>query len=170
MVHLASDTTSSRISNIDDACIQQNAVDLRLKSVHRILPTLFVIDETQKIPRETEEVCVGEDGYWLLEPGHYDVLTDHVISIGKDECGLTIVRSSLSRSAISLVSGAFDSGFNGPVGMRLHVDVGPMKIKPGTRIGQMLIWKAEALKQYRGDYGFDVDGKLKPLEAMRHKQ
>ncbi len=35
----------------------------------------------------------------------------------------------------------------------LHVNVGLARIKPGTRIGQYLSWKAEALSNYDGDYG-----------------
>jgi hypothetical protein len=35
----------------------------------------------------------------------------------------------------------------------MHVTCGPMKIKPGTRIGQYLSFDAEALSKYDGSYG-----------------
>ena len=35
----------------------------------------------------------------------------------------------------------------------LHVNVGPAKIYKGTRVGQFLLFKAESLTQYDGDYG-----------------
>jgi hypothetical protein len=38
----------------------------------------------------------------------------------------------------------------------MHVTVGIMKIKRGTRIGQYLNFQAQALHSYDGDYG---DGK-----------
>ena len=38
----------------------------------------------------------------------------------------------------------------------MHVTIGPMRIKPGTRIGQYLTFEAQALHKYDGDYG---DGK-----------
>ena len=39
----------------------------------------------------------------------------------------------------------------------LHVNGGPAKIKKGTRGGQFLMFKAESLSSYDGDYGVGKD-------------
>jgi hypothetical protein len=35
----------------------------------------------------------------------------------------------------------------------LHVTSGPFKTKEGTRLGQFLLFEAESLSMYDGDYG-----------------
>lgn len=169
MIHAASPNSQTQLTNLDKDCIQQNAVDLRLKSVRRIKPTVFVIDEENKTHRETEVLEVGEDGYWTLEPGSYEITTDHIIKMGEAEAGFVITRSTLNRNAVFITSGNYDSGYAGAMAGCMHVNGGPMKIKPGTRVGQMLLWKAEALSQYDGSYGFAQDGTIKTDEVKYHK-
>lgn len=168
MVHAASSNSNTSLTNLDTACIQQAAVDLRVKSVKRILNTLFIIDENQKIHRENEDVVLDEDGYWTLNPGAYDMVTDHIIKMGEDEAGFVITRSTLNRNGVFITSGQYDPGYHGSMSMCVHVTTGPMRIKPGTRVGQMLLWKAEALSQYDGDYGFNKDGTVKMMEQKYH--
>ena len=64
-----------------------------------------------------------------------------------------ITRSTLNRNGVFITSGLYDSGYNGVVAGVLHVNVGPMKVKVGTRVAQFLLFKAEALHAYNGDYG-----------------
>lgn len=168
MVHAASENSTTWLTNVDESCIQSNAIDVKIKEVWRIKPTLFVIDEEQKIHRETEKLDVGEDGYWYLEPGSYEFTTDHIITMGHDESGILVTRSTLNRNSVTISSGQYDANYSGSMAGCLHVGVGPMKIKPGTRVGQMILWKAETLKPYNGDYGLDKDGKPKTMEAKYH--
>lgn len=168
MIHAGSSNSNTTLTNLDEDCIQQNAVDLRLKSVRRILWSTFVIDEERKTHRLTAEVELDSDGYWYLEPGAYEVVTDHIISMGHDEAGFVITRSTLNRNGVFITSGNYDAGYTGAMAACLHVTSGPMAIKPGTRIGQMLLWKAESLKQYDGDYGLNADGTPKAMEARYH--
>lgn len=168
MVHAAG-SANTKLTNLDSDCVQQNAVDLRIKSIRVISPTIFVIDEEKKQHRESAELNVGEDGYWHLEPGSYEFTTDHVINIGEDECGFVITRSTLNRNGVFITSGAYDAGYHGAMAGCLHVNGGPMKIKPGTRVGQMLLWKAETLSLYQGDYGLNPDGTPKVMESKYHK-
>ena len=168
MIHASSKHSNTYISGINEDCIQQNAVDLRIQSVRRILPTMFILDEERKVHRDTQEVPLGEDGYWELQPGSYEFTTEHIIHVGEDEAGFVITRSTLNRNGVFVTSGNYDSGYRGSQAGCLHVTSGPMKLKPGTRIAQMLLWKAEAIKQYDGDYGLDADGKPKDMEAKYH--
>lgn len=168
MIHIASPNTNTTLTNLDKDCIQQNAVDLRIKAVFEILDNDFVIDEERKVHRGTRPLSTNQDGYWVLTPGSYEFITDHIINMGPDEAGFVITRSTLNRNGVFITSGNYDSGYSGAMAGCIHVTTGRMLIKPGTRVGQMLLWKAEALSLYSGDYGFDENGNPKMAEAKYH--
>ena len=88
--------------------------------------------------------------------GHYEVIMENKISVGGDEAGFVITRSTLNRNGVFLTSGLYDTGYEGVMAAVMHVTCGPMKIAPGTRVGQYLSFDAEALHEYDGSYG---DGK-----------
>ena len=75
------------------------------------------------------------------------------ITIGPNEAGFVITRSTLNRNGIFITSGLYDSGYSGVMAGALHVNVGNAAIKQGTRVGQFLLFEAESLNQYAGSYG-----------------
>jgi len=156
MKNIGSDYSSSELTNIEDGDIQPNAVDLRLGKVLWISSNEFLIDEEQKVHRGTVVLQVDDDGYYRLEPGHYEVVMQNKITVGYGEAGWVITRSTLNRNGVFLTSGLYDTGYSGVMAGVMHVTVGPMRIKPGTRIGQYLCFAAQAVSKYDGDYG---DGK-----------
>lgn len=156
MKNIGSDYSLSELTNIEDGDIQPNAVDLRLGKVLWISSNEFLIDEDQKVHRGTVEMKVDDDGYYRLEPGHYEVVMQNKITVGYGEAGWVITRSTLNRNGVFLTSGLYDTGYSGVMAGVMHVTVGPMRIKPGTRIGQYLCFAAQAVSKYDGDYG---DGK-----------
>lgn len=156
MKNIGSVLTRSVLSNMEDGDVQPNAVDLRLGKVLWISSNEFLIDEERKVHRGTVEMMVDADGYYRLEPGHYEVVMQNKISVGRDEAGWVITRSTLNRNGVFLTSGLYDTGYNGVMAGVMHVTIGPMRIKPGTRIGQYLCFDAQALSTYDGSYG---DGK-----------
>lgn len=156
MKNIASGTSTSVLSNVEEGDVQPNAVDLRLGKVLWITAGEFLIDEEQKVHRGSVEMMVDDDGYYRLQPGHYEVVMQNKIHVGRDEAGWVITRSTLNRNGVFLTSGLYDTGYNGVMAGVMHVTVGPMRIKPGTRIGQYLCFDAQALSSYDGSYG---DGK-----------
>ena len=128
--------------------MQPNAVDLRLGKVYWISSNTFLIDEERKIHRGTVEILPKEDGYYHLEPGHYEVLMQNKMTVGDNEAGWVITRSTLNRNGVFITSGLYDTGYSGIMAGVLHVTIGPMKIAPGTRIGQNLTFDAQALHKY----------------------
>ena len=157
MINIGSKLLStSQLTNVQPQDIQPNAVDLRLGKVFYITANEFVIDEECKIHRGSVEVKVEDDGYYRLQPGHYEVVMENKITVGDGEAGWVITRSTLNRNGVFITSGLYDTGYSGVMAGVMHVTIGPMKIKPGTRVGQYLSFKAQALKSYAGDYG---DGK-----------
>tara|TARA_R110000822_G_scaffold44843_1_gene120207 strand:+ start:3437 stop:3934 length:498 start_codon:yes stop_codon:yes gene_type:complete len=153
MRHIMSKMSTSSLTNVLPKDIQPNAVDLRLGRVLAILDNDFIVDETQKVHRGSEEVEVFEDGYWYLYPGAYEVIMENEIEVGMGEAGFVITRSTLNRNGVYLTTGLYDTGYHGVMAGVMHVTCGRMKVKPGTRIGQYLSFDAEALHKYDGDYG-----------------
>ena len=161
--------STSKVSNIDDNCVQQLACDLRLETVWG-MSGVFEIDEEKKTPRQTYKVLIGDDGYYTLPPGAYEVSFDHDIAIGPDEGSLVVTRSTLVRNGVQLVSGMWDPGFKGRGGCCMHVNGGTLRIKKGTRIGQFVTWKVlNPQGNYDGSYGLDANGKPKTMEQKYHK-
>jgi deoxycytidine triphosphate deaminase len=153
MKHISGPNSRSALTNVQDQDVQPNAVDLRLGKVFFIRPAAFVIDEEQKKHRGSVELTVDPDGYYTLKEGHYEVVMENVIEVGEGEAGWVITRSTLNRNGVFLTSGLYDSGYHGVMAGVMHVTCGPMKIKPGTRIGQYLSFDSEALSKYDGSYG-----------------
>ena len=163
MKHILGPNSRSTLTNVQEGDSQPNAVDLRLDKVFKILPTVFEISDDHKKHRQTEEVLPDEKGYFNLEPGSYEVTMLNEVSIGSNEAGWVIVRSTLNRAGCFLTSGNYDSFYGidvetnevvgGVMAGCLHVNVGLARIKKGTRVGQFLLFEAEMLNKYNGDYG-----------------
>lgn len=157
MINIGGPNSTSDLTAIMSGDVQPNAVDLRLGKVFKINDSVFTIDEEQKVHRGSTEFEPWMDGYYYLVPGQYEVIMENEIEVGEDEAGFVITRSTLNRNGCFLTSGLYDTGYKGVMAGVLHVNCGLMRIKPGTRIGQYLNWKAEALSSYDGDYGKGKD-------------
>ena len=155
MKHIASDNSKSFLSNVNlDTDVQPNAVDLRVGKIFAINTNkTFTIDEEQKVHRGSKNIDLDSEGYWVLNPGAYEVIMENEIEVASGEAGWVITRSTLNRNGVYLTTGLYDSGYQGVMAAVMHVTCGPMRIKPGTRIGQYLNFKSETLHLYDGDYG-----------------
>ena len=146
----------STLTNVKEGDSQPNAVDLRVDKIFKIKDEIFAISNEEKKHRGTEyELRLDSQGYYFLEPGHYEVVMENIIHVGEGDAGFVITRSTLNRNGCFLTSGLYDSGYHGVMAAVLHVCIGPARIKKGTRIGQYLSFDAEALKMYDGDYGIN---------------
>ena len=157
MKHILGPNSKSTLSNVCNGDSQPNAVDLRLGKVFKILPNVFEVTNETKTHRGTEELLPDSEGFYFLDPGHYEVVMENIINVGEGEAGWVITRSTLNRNGLFLTSGLYDSGYHGVMAGVLHVTVGPAKIKKGTRIGQYLSFNAESLSTYNGSYGIGKD-------------
>ena len=153
LLHPESETTSTKFTNVQEGDVQPNAIDLRLDKVFSIDQSIFVLDEDQKVHRNKTPVEPDKDGYFWLDPGHYEVIMKNVITVGENEAGFVITRSTLNRNGIFLTSGLYDSGYDGLMAGVLHVNCGKAKIMKGARIGQYLNFESESKFMYDGDYG-----------------
>ncbi len=157
MINIGSSTSSSELTSIQDGDVQPNAVDLRVGKIFMIKSGEFKIDEESKSHRGSILMTTSADGYWHLDPGSYEIIMENNIKVGDNEAGFVITRSTLNRNGVFLTSGLYDTGYEGVMAGVMHVNCGPMLIKPGTRVGQYLCWQAEAVSKYDGDYGTGKD-------------
>lgn len=154
MKHIMGPNSTSSLTEVQEGDVQPNAVDLRLGKIYKINEeNIFEISNEHKKHRGGSEVTADQDGFFNLEPGHYEVVMENIINVGEGEAGWVITRSTLNRNGCFLTSGLYDSGYHGVMAGVLHVTAGPARIKVGTRIGQYLSFNAEALHKYDGDYG-----------------
>ena len=153
MLHLASNTSLSSLSRFEPGDVQPNAIDLRVESIHRMKDNTFTINEEDKLHRGSEPVKIDKDDNYHLEVGTYEIIMAGLINLGPEEAGFVITRSTLNRNGLFITSGLYDSGYNGVMAGALHVTGGDAIIKKGTRVAQFLLFKAESLMQYDGDYG-----------------
>ena len=158
MINIGSDLYSeSTLTAVQKDDVQPNAVDLRLGKVYAIKwERPFEISNEYKIHRGSIEIMPDQQGFYNLGPGSYEVVMENEVDMAEDEAGWVITRSTLNRNGIHLTSGLYDSGYKGVMAGVMHIagnQLTKTRIKQGTRIGQFLCFKAEALSSYDGDYG-----------------
>ena len=140
------------LSKVQPGDSQPNAVDLRVDKIFKLRNEEFEISESYKKHRGSVEVT-PTDGYFQLEPGTYEIIMENIVNIPEGYAGWVITRSTLNRNGLVITSGLYDSGYNGVMAGCLHVEHGPAKIEKGSRVGQFLLFEAETLSMYDGDYG-----------------
>ena len=157
MIHILGSNSHSSLTNVQQGDSQPNAIDLRLDKVYRMKHNEFIIDNDNKTHRGTVEEVPTSDGWFILPEGTYEVVMENIVRVGADEAGWVITRSTLNRNGVFITSGLYDSGYHGVMAGALHVNGGPVRIKKGTRIAQLLLFKAEALSGYNGSYGLSSE-------------
>lgn len=153
MKHIMSPTLPAELlTKVQEGDSQPNAVDLRVDKIFKLKDEVFEISESEKKHRGSDEVA-PTDGYFNLEPGTYEIIMENIVNIPEGYAGWVITRSTLNRNGLFITSGLYDSGYNGVMAGCLHVEHGPAKIEKGSRVGQFLMFEAETLSMYDGDYG-----------------
>jgi len=154
------------INNVDEKCIQPNAVDVRVSAFRCIddidgmygdtgdyTNQLFCIDDKETVhKKKTAEIPTDDDGSWLLYRGVYEFTSPHYVTIPEGYAGYLITRSSLNRNGIFVLSGLYDTGYQGYIGGTLYNLNGRLKIKKGTRVCQFVLLKSESIGSYEGQY------------------
>lgn len=157
MIHILGEKSNSRLTGVQDGDSQPNAIDLRLGKIFAINNNIFELSEEGKKHRGTRELESDQDGWYYIQEGTYEVVMENIVTIGADEAGWVITRSTLNRNGVFITSGLYDSGYNGVMAGAMHVRGGPLLIKKGTRVAQFLLFKAEALTLYNGSYGLNSE-------------
>lgn len=171
MLNIASSTSNSSLSHFKIEDVQPNAVDLRIARLWMLDPTSeFILFDNDKQHRQKIELFANPQTRMFELPARttFEVQFEGIVTIADDEAGVVITRSTLNRNGLFLTSGLYDSGYKGAMAGALHNLGGVAKIEINARIGQFLIWKAEALHRYAGSYGIDPNGNIKNDEKVYH--
>ena len=142
------------IINVDDQ-IQPNGVDLRLDKIYSVQGTVKVPYKGKvKHDLNIQEVAPKEN--WIqLKPSAgtlYYVDFIEQVNVPGGWCATLITRSSLVRSGVDVMSGLWDSGFNGTLGACLRIQA-PIELEWGAKMCQILFHEAKFNGQlYDGRY------------------
>jgi len=98
MIHILGEKSHSKLTGVQDGDSQPNAIDLRLGKVFTINSSLFELSEEGKKHRGTNEIVPDDDGWYHLAEGTYEVVMENIVTVGADEAGWVITRSTLNRN------------------------------------------------------------------------
>ena len=143
-----------------DKQIQPNAIDFTLDTVYHInVHNRFIVSEADKLMRGTSAYNPIElrsdrsNKFWDLDYDTiYDCLSDVYVSVPEGVACMLVTRSTFARNGLFVMSGLYDSGFEGHVGFVLHNRGGEARVFTGTRIGQIIFVRADSAGMYAGGY------------------
>lgn len=160
-------------------CKKTTGVDLSVKDFYEIVTPGVILQDKTKVGKyvrvdkdwfssmQVPEASRDFDG-WYLPQGTYICELNEGCRFGEKDVGYIILRSSLNRNGISLVSAVWDSSFTTQndegeifgMSVRLIVDCEEgIYIEENARVGQLLVFEApEGAKQYGGE-GHQFQGK-----------
>lgn len=141
------------LTQVQEGDSQPNAVDLRVLDIFKLADEPFRLIGDSKHHRGSQKMEVDEMGCWTLEPGVYEIIMENQVTVPEGYAGWVITRSTLNRNGLFITSGLYDSGYQGVMAGALHVEHGPAVIQRGSRVGQFIMFEAETLSLYDGDYG-----------------
>ncbi len=151
--------------NDPDKQVQPNAIDFTADKAFEVADKEFYISETHKQMRGGEQVVPRPTFYesnnrnsWYIAGGEMlDFLSDVYVDLPEGVAAQLVIRPSLARKGLQLVSGLYDSGFKGHIGFLLHNRHRfEAFIAEGTRVGQIIFIQADASKGYLGFYSHDA--------------
>lgn len=157
MKHPLGPATRTRFTSVEQSDVQPNSIDLKLEKVLIPQQSVFILSEDKKVHRTSREmrtvVFQNEQDWWCLHPGFYEIIFKNEIKLPKGEAGIVIPRSTLVRNGVFLITGLYDSGYEGLMVSGLHVTTGAFYVKKGTRLAQFMLFESETLRKYNGAYG-----------------
>lgn len=127
------------ITNYCEEGIQQQGIDVRLKSIRTMLNKGKVPAQGKTTLPYYYEAEFGEDNCIELQPGYYEVEFEEACNIPNNMVLNYKTRSSLVRCGAIIHSGQFDAGFNtNNMGAFLHV-IRPIILEKGARLAQAIV-------------------------------
>lgn len=124
--------------------IQPNGIDLRLAKVYELSGTTYLPEQGKaKFDGRATEVEPKEGWYHLRPQAGSVYLVDFMerAAVQPGFCAQIITRSSLVRSGVDVITGLWDTGWEGQLGASLRV-MNPIHIQYGARMAQVMFYKA----------------------------
>jgi deoxycytidine triphosphate deaminase len=148
-----------------DKQVQPNAIDFTADKAFYIADKEFYISETHKQMRGGDPFPPGASYFeaeprqsWYIAGGEMlDFLSDVYVDLPEGVAAQLVIRSTLARNGLQLVSGLYDSGFKGHIGFLLHNRHRyEALIAEGTRVGQIIFISSDSAGTYDGGYNHDL--------------
>lgn len=151
------------VTNLDEKCIQPNAVDIRVTTLKILDPndqSSIVFSESlpkmfaSRYPAPIQQDAQSGIMYWVIPPhAVVDYETNHETEVPEGYAGFINIRSTLARNGLINVNGIYDSGYKGMIGGFLHNNTShTMLLEVGSRIAQYYMIKSESVGSYNGYY------------------
>jgi len=126
-----------------------------------------IITNIQNEEEQVQQVGIDltiKEAVTIQPKGFVNIQFNEVFDM-QDTFSITNVRSSFSRKGIFTTSGIYDPGFSGVGGVSIY-NLGDKEvtIEKGTRVCQMIVFEADAAKQYNGHYNQSGEIKSKMEE------
>ena len=164
--------------NIQDGQIQPNAIDFPVDSLYKINKTPFYLsnDKSKRVNRSltlmditsshdvghifqhlNPEIGRTRNSGWLLEPGcSYEGSSHIYVEVPEKMAAFLVVKSTLNKNGVFIISGLYDSGYKGHIGFTLHNPLGYSYIEEGSFVGQIVFVDSESVGLYAGSYNTEV--------------
>jgi len=158
----------------NDNQIQPNAIDFSVDKLFEINNTPFYLsnDKSKRVMRNLSPVQLSDSqsvGHifsdlnpktietrtpgWLLTPnGRYEGTSDMYVEVPEKMAAFLVIKSTLNRNSVYIISGLYDSGFKGNIGFTLHNPIGYTFVEQGSLIGQIVFVDSESVGTYAGGY------------------
>lgn len=141
---------------ITDNQIQPNGIDLRVRSVSKVLDggNTFVLtasDEKIHVPKDV----MKEDDLSYIEGrsgSAYIIDFEEYVEVPRGTVAFIYGRSSLNRNGLLIRSSVFDSGFKGQIGAVMYA-FSSFRIQRGARLAQIVFARCDTASLYNGSYG-----------------
>lgn len=145
------------IFNYPEESVQQQGVDVRVKSISKVQCTSPGVVPSQgktKIPKT--DFIQPINNIYNLQPGYYELVLEEGCAVPPNATLHFKTRSSLVRCGSQIFSGQFDAGFNtSNMGCFLYVTI-PINIEVGARVAQALVFETNIVDNlYDGQWQND---------------
>ena len=152
-------TTQEVIENVTTPVapenIQQHGIDLNLIKVFKLNKSSYGEVSKSKPTQlsNRDEIFPNEEGYFVLDPGSYDIVFEQGLNVKENNALFIRQRSSLTRNGCTISSSIYDAGFKTKnIGTVLKVD-NPIKIEVGARVGYLYGHHCESVENlYNGQF------------------
>lgn len=135
--------------------LSPNAIDFTLDAVKVLSADSAFVSEQKKKMRELIDIPATSAGWTLEYRRVYDGTSKMYVDLPEGVAAILYTRSTLARNGVFLVSGLYDSGYKGHIGVTIYPICGNITIMPGTRVGQIAFVSAENAKMYAGGWNHE---------------
>lgn len=150
-------------------CKEATGVDLSAKNFYKVttpgvvLKSKTIVGKYELIEKSEFTTCGYQFKGWFLPQGSYICELNEGVKFGAKDVGYIILRSSLNRNLVSLISAVWDPNFTtkekdsdtvNTMSVRVTVDTpNGLYIEENARVGQLLVFESEdGATQYEGQW------------------